>query len=407
MADPAIALDGVWKRYARNGSGARTLKETILRPHERRRDTFWALQDVNVRVAPGETLALIGANGSGKSTLLRLIGGLGRPTRGRVHRGRTIGAMMTLGESFDPLLTGRENAITAGIVAGYTRREAEGKLDAIVAFAELEEFLDVPVRTYSDGMRLRLAFAVAISAEPQIMLIDEVLAVGDLRFQEKCFGRLAELQEHGTTIVLASHDESTVTRLAQRVMWLAHGRVQALGPPEDVYVAYRSAMHEETRRRMLASAGVSRHGGGELVLDENRLGTLEVEISGVRTYPEPVAGASVDGAAPLTIEIDLAPAGPVEDPIVGVSLHRFADGAMVMNVSTDADGTRLGALDGPTTVRLVLDRLDVEPGSYRLAAGVYERDWEYAYDYHWAAYSVTVTGSGGFGPRRRWTRASA
>src|SRR5262249_8474296 len=159
-----------------------------------------------------------------KSTLLRLIGGLGRPTRGRISRGHAVGAMMTLGESFDPLLTARENAVTAGIVAGYTRRQAEAKLEEIAAFAELEEVMEVPIRTYSDGMRLRLAFSVAISADPEIMLIDEVLAVGDLRFQEKCFERLRELQARGTTIVLASHDQTQVSRLADRALWLAHGR---------------------------------------------------------------------------------------------------------------------------------------------------------------------------------------
>jgi len=399
----AVLVEGVWKRYTRAASPA-TIKSLLLHPGEaRRRERFWALQDVNIDMPHGETLAIVGANGSGKSTLLRMIGWLGRPTRGRIRRGRAVGAMMTLGESFDPLLTGRENAITAGIVAGSTRREAEGKLPEIAAFAELEEFLDSPLRMYSDGMRLRLAFAVAISTRPEIMLIDEVLAVGDLRFQEKCFNRLAEMQDEGVTIVLASHDEGQVLRLAHRALWLAHGRVQALGPPSEVYDAYRSAMRIETERRIAAAGRPLKHGSDELAFD--RFGTLELEISAVRIEPQPVERPPFDGISPVKIEIEIAPSRAIEEPIVGLSLHRLADGAMVFNVTTDADGARLGTVREPTKVTLVLDRLDIEPGVYRLAAGVYEKDWAYTYDYHWVAYPVTVRGQGGFGPPRRWTCA--
>jgi lipopolysaccharide transport system ATP-binding protein len=402
-----LVVEGVWKRYARGRSERRTLKRTLLHPGDVwQREWFWALQDINVRLARGETLALIGANGSGKSTLLRLMGGLGRPTRGRVDRDASIGAMMTLGESFDPLLTGRENAVTAGIVSGLTQKQAEARIDEIGAFAELEEFLDVPIRTYSDGMRLRLAFSVAISGEPDIMLIDEVLSVGDLRFQQKCAERLQELQARGTTIVLASHDQTQVSTLAGRALWLARGRMQALGSPEEVYDAYQAAMQVETARRMAEDARVPRHDGSDLRMAENRFGTLEVEIAAVEISPDHVERAGPDGRAPIRIDVDLVPANSVEDPIVGVSLHRLADGAMMFDVSTATDGVSLGTLDTPRTVSLVLDRLDVEPGGYRLAVGVYAKEWAYAYDYHWQAYPITVVGGGGFGPVRRWSSAS-
>ena len=176
-ADVAIRVDGVSKRFARKGPRAATLKQLVAHPlANAQRDAFWALQDVNLAVKTGETVGIIGANGSGKSTLLRLIGGLGKPTRGRIVRSRRVDAMLSLGDSLDPLLTGRENAITAGILAGYRRREAVAKLDEIVAFSELEDVIDRPLRTYSDGMKLRLAFAVAISASPEVLLIDEVLS---------------------------------------------------------------------------------------------------------------------------------------------------------------------------------------------------------------------------------------
>jgi homopolymeric O-antigen transport system ATP-binding protein len=403
--DSVVSVEGLWKRFTRGGAAQTTLKGTLLHPFAQwRRDRFWALQDINLQIGAGETFGIIGANGSGKSTLLRLIGGLGKPTRGRIERRRTVGAMMTLGESFDTLLTGRENAITAGILAGYTRRQAKGRLDEIVEFAELEEFFDLPIRIYSDGMQMRLAFAVAISARPEILLIDEVLSVGDLRFQEKCFARLAELQNDGATILFCSHDETQVSRLCDRVVWLSHGRMQAIGTPDDVYQAYREAMRAETERRTLSAPVVPRHPRSDLKLEENRFGTLEVEIAAVRIDPPRVELRAGGGPTPVRVEIDLEPRVPVNEPIVGVSLRRLSDGALIADVSTEGDGARVGRLDRPTTITLLFERLDVEPGAYCLDVGVYEPEWAYVYDYHWQAYRLDVSGrGGGFGPPHTWT----
>jgi lipopolysaccharide transport system ATP-binding protein len=310
--------------------------------------------------------------------------------------------MMSLGQSFDPLLTGRENAVTAGILAGYTRKQAFAKLDEIVEFAELREFFDLPTRTYSDGMRMRLAFSVAISVRPEILLIDEVLSVGDLRFQDKCVDSLRALQDRGCSITFASHDEDHVRRLCNRVVWLANGRIKAWGSPDEVYEQYRTAMHAETDRRIAATTVAPRHGGG-LRIDENRFGTLEVEIADVRVEPISVQRSPAAGHSPVRIEIDLDPRVAVEDPIVSVSLRRDADGDMPVDVNTAADGVRLGRLERHTTVALVLDRLDLPPGTYRLDVGVYEAEWSHVYDYHWQAYPLEVRGGGsGFGPGRTW-----
>ena len=226
----AFGVEGVWKQYEREGARRETVKQALLQPLGHwRRERFWALSDINLRVHEAETVGLIGANGAGKSTLLRLVAGLGKPTRGRITRYRKSEAILTLGDTFDPLLTGRENAISAAIIAGFTRKQAQRKLDDIVAFAELEDFIDQPLRMYSDGMRLRLAFSVAMSVEPKILVIDEVLSVGDIRFQDKCVARLQEFKERGATILLASHDDRQVQEMCKRVIWLGHGRLTLKG----------------------------------------------------------------------------------------------------------------------------------------------------------------------------------
>lgn len=366
----------------------------------RKRVRTWALQNVHLQVAAGETVGIIGANGAGKTTLLRVAAGIGKPTRGRVLRRGTLGSMLSLGESFDPTLSGRENALTSVIIAGYTRRQALARLPEIVAFSELETFFDEPLRTYSSGMTVRLAFAVASTVETDVLLVDEVLAVGDLQFQRKCLDRMRELQQSGAAILLASHDLAQIESLCDRAIWLDRGRVREEGPADIVSANYQSAMRVETEQRIRQPA---RHAAVEgLRLGENRFGTFEVEISGVRVSD--VTPARASGSTSIVMEIDVKPHVPVESPVVGVSLHRVRDGAKIMDVSTAGDGVELGTVDSPTTVVLRLDRLDAEAGAYRFDVGVYERDWRYAYDYHWQAYPLDLIGPGTptFGPPRHW-----
>ena len=406
MSAVAFTVDGVWKQYEREGVRRKTVKQAVLDPLSHwRRERFWALSDINLQVHEGETVGLIGANGAGKSTLLRLVAGLGRPTRGRITRYRKSEAILTLGDTFDPLLTGRENAISAAIIAGFTRRQARRKLDDIIAFAELEDFIDQPLRMYSDGMRLRLAFSVAVSVEPKILVIDEVLSVGDMRFQDKCVARLQEFKERGATILLASHDDRQVEEMCERAVWLARGRMQADGKPEEVYGAYREAMRRETEQRVEALPEALRERADRDSQTDRRFGTRELEIVSVRISPEDPKVGAADGGPPLEIELVLEPKSPVEDPIVAVSLHRVADGLKVLDVSTQGDGALLGRVERRAIVRLSLDHLDVEPGSYYFDVGVYERDWSYVYDYHWQAHRLHVSAAsrGTFGPARRWS----
>ena len=395
-AAAVIAVEGVSKRFARRGARPATLKELIRHPRRRLRSTdLWALRDVSLSLAAGESIGLIGANGSGKSTLLRLVGGLGRPTAGQIVRRRPVEAILSLSDGFDPYLTGRENAVAAGILSGLRRREIVARLDEVVAFAELEEFFDRPLQTYSEGMKLRLAFSASLCVAPEVLLLDEVLSVGDLRFQEKCFARLAQMRQEGTALLFASHDEEHVLRLCDRVVWLSHGEVVQEGAPEAVLEAYREAMR----------FGPADASGAPVPLavraDAERFGTFEVEVEEVRVAPKVVqAGAR----GQLRIEVDLRPRAPVDDPIVVVTLHRADTSLKVLEVNTASDGAGLGRLSEPRTVSLLLERLDVEPGEYRLAVGVFDPTWETVFDYHWDAFALEVADAGaGFGPARRWT----
>jgi lipopolysaccharide transport system ATP-binding protein len=385
-----IEARGVSKLYRRPVVGHRTLRDlSTLRPGW----PHWALEDVSFSVEKGETLGLVGPNGSGKSTLLRVLAGLSRPTRGRVTVERQVSGILTLGEGFQPLLSGEENALTGAILAGRTRGEARERLPSIAAFAELEEHMDQPLRTFSDGMRLRLAFSVAIHVEPEILLIDEILSVGDLRFQDKCIDRIVELQASGATVVLASHDLAQVRRLCDRVLWLAEGRVRLDAHASDVTELYELAMHAGPETPDSSS--------------EIRFGNREVEILAVRVLDH--RGKETKHITPgtsLTVEIDFDPHNGVPDAIFGVSAHAEGNPTRCFDVSTMADGHRIGPLHEPGTVRLYLDRLDLTGGLYHLDVGVYERSWSHPYDYMWEAVPLTVSGRESpavLDPPRKWT----
>lgn len=242
-----IQVEGVSKRFRKYPHDRTwTLQESILRGFREHlnREYFWALKEVSFEVEPGRMTGLIGQNGAGKSTLLRLIGGVGLPDQGRIVTQGRIGALIEVGAGFHPDLTGRENVIVNGVISGLTRKEISQQMDEVVDFAELEEFIDQPYRTYSTGMQMRLAFSVAVQVEPQILLIDEVLAVGDQAFRQKCIQRIQEFKQRGCAIVLVSHDTDMVARLCDEVLWLVGGRVKARGSAPSVTALYVQAMND-------------------------------------------------------------------------------------------------------------------------------------------------------------------
>ena len=251
MSD-VIIVQELAKRFRRyHAERPRTLKEVLTRGFHRLKpvDHFWALRDVSFRVASGQMLGVIGSNGAGKSTLLRLVGGVGRPDRGGIQVNGRIGALLDLGVGFHPELSGRENVFISGVVAGLTRREVAQRFESIVDFAELQPFIENPLRTYSTGMQMRLAFAIAVHTSPDVLLIDEVLAVGDASFQRKCRERITQFKAAGCAIILISHETTMIQQLCDQALWLRGGRIVAHGSPEMIADQYLDDQGVETRRR--------------------------------------------------------------------------------------------------------------------------------------------------------------
>src|SRR2546425_2216242 len=220
------------------------------------RETFWALRDVSLDVRQGEVLGLIGRNGAGKTTLLKILSRITRPTSGWAEIRGNVGSLLEVGTGFHPDLTGRENTYLSGAILGMRKREIDRKFDEIVAFAELEKFIDTQVKHYSSGMYVRLAFAVAAHLEPEILLVDEVLAVGDIKFQKKCLGKMGDVARAGRTILLVSHQLNQIRRLCQRVLWIDGGEIRRSGPTHEVVSAYESAMASGERNGGQSARGV-------------------------------------------------------------------------------------------------------------------------------------------------------
>jgi len=238
----AVEINDVSKMFKLYHENVRSLKEKVLFFNKRGFEEFWALKDIDIKVKPGETLGIIGANGSGKSTLLKCITKILYPTSGKVITSGSIAALLELGAGFQPDLTGRENVYLNASILGFSKKEVDRKFDEIVAFAELERFIDNHVRNYSSGMHVRLGFAVAISVDPDILLIDEVLAVGDEAFQRKCIERIEEIQESGRTIVFVTHNVEITKEICTQVVMLDHGIVVREGKPREVVNHYHQLM---------------------------------------------------------------------------------------------------------------------------------------------------------------------
>lgn len=403
----AIVVQSLSKQFRRfHPERPMTLIEAIVKGWGRLRPTeyFWALQNVGFTLEKGQMLGVIGHNGAGKSTLLRLVGGVGKPDKGQVKTNGRIGALLDLGTGFHPEMTGRENVYVSGVISGLTRREVAQRFDSIVAFAELEPFIDTPLRTYSTGMQMRLAFAVASHIEPEILLIDEVLAVGDMAFQRKCLDRIARFKESGCAILLVSHDVGQVQKLCDQVLWLRRGQVTAYGPPEVVTGQYVAEMTAETKRRAPVPSPT---GDSKLRINENRFGSLEMEITAVHLLDSTgKETAEIQSGQPLQIYMKYNAPQPIPNPVFVVTITR-EDGFVCYDTSTAATQQTIPTLQGAGQIVLNFERLDLMTGRYYIEVGVYEQNWVYAYDYHWHIYPLQVKGNssekGILRPPHQWT----
>ncbi|MGH2499130.1 MAG: ABC transporter ATP-binding protein [Candidatus Limnocylindria bacterium] len=374
----AVEAREVSKVYRLRRERRRTLKETVLRQYAPM-DEVEALRDVTFDVRRGEAFGIVGANGSGKSTLLKLIAGTAKPTSGRLAVEGRVSALLEIGAGFHPDFTGRENAFLNGSLLGLSRAQVREVMPEIERFADIDRFFDAPVKTYSSGMYMRLGFSVAVHLDPDVLLVDEVLAVGDEYFQHKCFAKMDEFRRARKTIVLVSHDLGSVSRLCERAIWLDAGRVAASGAVRDVINAY----HLKVGERELAE----RRARGEI---GGRSGTREMEITAIRLLgPDGRERGVLESGEPATIEIAYRNPTGITDAVFGVYVYRD-DGIGVYGTNTLIDGASLAlALEG--VVRLAVDRLELLPGGFDADVGITDPQDRH-YDYHQKGLSFRVVG---------------
>jgi ABC-type polysaccharide/polyol phosphate transport system ATPase subunit len=353
-----IVVDDAARRFVVRARETLTLKELLVSRGRTGAQEVWALRGVTAHVEPGEALGLIGRNGSGKSTLLRLAAGIIRPTRGRVDVGGRVGSLLELGAGFHPDFTGRENVFLNGSIHGLRRREITERFDEIVAFAELEHAIDRPVRTYSSGMYMRLGFAIAAFLEADVLLLDEVFAVGDEAFQRKCFGRIAEFKQAGGTIVFVSHDAAAVERLCERTVLLRDGEVAFDGGTHEAIARYRRQLADER-----GDGAVEREWGtGEAAVEAARL----VDGNG-GARDQLLAGD------PLALEVSLAARAAIPPPHLRLELRDDA-GLLVAEDTVDTEDLGWPAGPGSLGVRLDVPQPPLQFGRFRLSLGLVGRE---------------------------------
>jgi len=359
-----------------------------------------ALKSVDLRVRPGEVLALIGPNGAGKSTFLKLAGGILKPTQGRVLREGRLTALIELGAGFHPEITGRENVVINGMLLGLSRKEVEDRMEKIIDFAQIGDFIDFPVKTYSSGMYVRLGFSVAVAVEPDIMLIDEVLAVGDESFTIRCMDHLARMRRRGVTMVLVTHDLDLASAFADRAVYLEAGVVLDEGPADSVVARYRNDvagnLHEESDLRSPV----------RVIEEGRRWGNGEVEIlsTEIRSGGRPTR--LIPSGEDCEIIINYRSHQTKKDFVFGIAWHA-EDGSLIAGHNTHIDGLEPGEkLEGDGSVQCTYPEIPLAPGVYELDIAIHAADG-LSYDYWCKAASLQVTAPlklpGFWAPTHQWS----
>ncbi len=386
MTDLAIKAEHVSKRFWLHRERRTKLKERVVRGRAPKAEEFWALRDASFSIERGSTFGLLGQNGSGKSTTLKVLAGIYRPTSGNVIVNGRVSALLELGAGFHGDLTGRENIRLNGAILGLSGRQIDAAMDSIVDFAGIGDFIDSPVKIYSSGMFVRLGFAVAVSLDPEILMVDEVIAVGDEEFQRKCFDHLYELRKRGTTVVLVTHSLGLIRDLCDQAAWLDNGKIRELGPARDVADSYIASVNErEVHAQHVDSGAVSESG------PTARLGSGEVRITSLEYLdaegsPSPILLA---GAA-CVVRMHFEARSPVSRAIFGLGFQHES-GA---NVAGPNSG-RLGPFSlepGKGYVDFVIEELLLQQGSYQVTTAIVDRG--HNYDYADREFDLHVRGQG-------------
>jgi lipopolysaccharide transport system ATP-binding protein len=312
---------------------------------------FWAVRDLSFTVGAGEALGIIGPNGAGKSTTLKLLTKILRPTRGRIAINGRVGALIEVAAGFHPDLTGRENVYLQGAIMGMSRGEIARKFDAIVDFSGVQEFIDTPVKRYSSGMNARLGFAIAAHLDPDVLIIDEVLSVGDVGFQEKCVTRMRELLARGIPLVFVSHNLSAVVQLCTRAILIDRGAVQFDGAPAEAVAEFRKA-----RREPIAAGAAA---------PDKPIAITDVQLLQADGEPSPLFTTG----KPMTIRVGYHARQPIRQPHMAIDIHGV-DGVYCAGINTRMDDYALGTLDGRGHVDLAIAKLSLLPGCYTISAGI-------------------------------------
>jgi ABC-type polysaccharide/polyol phosphate transport system ATPase subunit len=383
----AVSLEGIGKKFRMSQSRSLRLREALSFGRVKRSHDFWALQDINLEVEPGTTLGILGRNGAGKTTLLRIISGVLQPTTGTVEVNGRLTAIFGLGSGFNPEFTGRENVMLNGLILGIDHQEMLERFDDIAAFADIGEFMDQPIRTYSSGMKSRLGFAVAVNVDPDILVLDEALSAGDAAFKKKALQRMYDLRDSGTTVLFVSHSRGMVKKFCTDAVLLHKGRMVTSGDPEEVADRYRELLESTQEQK---GAQTSDRQLDEVIDQEDeedvprtpssknssaqgpRGGTGEVRIQRVQLLDESQMPVDeLPSGSTLTVRVHLRYAKTVEDSVLGITLHSKRDGVDIFSTDTTREKTPLGQREESeqATVDFTFEA-PLQPGSYSVDAVV-------------------------------------
>ena len=376
MSEPAIIVDSVSKNFRLYHERNRYIKAAILRGRRARYEEFWALENVSFEVEHGSTLGLIGSNGSGKSTMLKCLTGIYRPDKGRVTVNGNIAALLELGSGFHPELSGRENIYLNAAILGLSKKDAQRQFDSIVEFAGLERFIDTAVKNYSSGMQIRLGFSIAAHVEPEILLIDEVLTVGDQTFQRKSSEKIEQFRREGRTIVVVSHSLVSVQQLCKEVIWLEKGHMMMRGPAAEVISAYTG---ESYAQHVAMDADFRERWGTE----EVRIDRIELLNAGGEKTER------IETNAAMTISTQLTAQTSVRAPVVKVSISKL-DGDIVWSSTSRKSDLGLGNLNNPVVVNVAIPELPLLEGTYYISVACTDSTGTTDFDHcqNWVRFDV-------------------